>query len=429
MSFVTVLALIAPVLPQAESPAESRIVAFLPEGATVQPDSLRFAANGTKVAYVATIDGVAHPVIGGTVGDGFDAIDAPVIDARGEHVAFRAVKVAASGKPSYTVLLDGRKLVSDAWIGPVSLSPTDGTPAFWQANSWITEDTGAKVPGPGVLVVGKRKSSKWQRSDDVLAPVFSADGRFVYSTGTKDEGWAALIFDTKGKETNQTGYHIVEAWPQPGGTEIVYTMLDASRDTEGDDDPSHYVVVRVAPNDKANGASPKVFGAAYDSAGGAVFSPDGLHVAYRVVRGGKMGIAIDDQADAKCAYDFVDELAYDPFGKQLAYVAITGCKVAATEGAQVLVDVARVDGGKWTVVQGTAAGGEFDETKLPRWSPNGKQLAFAAREEETWTVRVGAKASDAFDSIGAISWSPDGKSVWFGALRGREFWWNVLALD
>ncbi|MCE9595377.1 MAG: hypothetical protein K8S98_14415 [Planctomycetes bacterium] len=429
MSFVALLALIAPVLPQAESRPESRIVAFLPEGATVQADSLRFAANGTKVAYVALIDGTAHAVIGGTVGDGYDTIWPPVIDARAEHVAFRAAKVAASGKPSYTVLLDGRKLVSDAWIGPVSLSPTDGTPAFWQANSWITEEAGEKVPGPGVLVVGKKKSSKWQSSDDVLAPVFSADGRFVYSTGTKDEGWAVLIFDTKGKETNQTGYHIVEAWPQPGGTEIVYTMQDAARDTEGDDDPLHYVVVRGVPNDKTKDASPKIFGAAYDSAGGAVFSPDGLHVAYRVVSGGKMGVAIDAEADAKCPYDFVDELAYDPFGKQLTYVAVTGCKVAASEGAQVLVDVARADGGKWIVVQGTVTSGEFDETKLPRWSPNGKQLAFAAREDETWTVRVGEKASDAFDAIGAISWAPDGKSVWFGALRGREFWWSVLPLE
>jgi len=329
---------------------ESRKVDQVPEGFDSVDGSLRFSADGSKVAYVVRKgkDEEAYPVIGHTVGKGFRSVDAPVIDASGQHVAFRTRTWKRSGDPLCSVLFDGKELASAEWVGPIALSPTDGTPAFWTGLGHATEADGSLDYSPVVLVFGKKKSAKWQTADDVLAPQFTADGQRVFSVGTKDEDWGIMSLDRKGAEEKELGGHIVEVWLSPNGRELACTMLDQSKGyPEKDELHKFFIQRREVPDDER---TQDLLGREYDAAGGLVYDADGSHLAFRVLVGGDLGVSVDGAKPAS-TFDFVDELTFGPKG-QVAYVAAKGCELDAGHGWQVLEDLPEAEGGRWCVVQG-----------------------------------------------------------------------------
>lgn len=138
----------------------------VPEGLEPMFESVRFARNGANVAYVARRgDAEFVAVTGKHVGAAFDEVLAPVIDSRGEHVAFRAIR-RSKLDIEHSVWLDGKRVATDDWIGPVALSPADSTPALW---------TSSQFP---VLVFGNRKASTTSRSvrTDRRSPTWRATG-------------------------------------------------------------------------------------------------------------------------------------------------------------------------------------------------------------------------------------------------------------
>ncbi len=68
------------------------------------------------------------------------------------------------------------------------------------------------------------------------------------------------------------------------------------------------------------------------------------------------------------------------------------------------------------------------DVELPRWSPNGQQIAFMARtKEKAWRIYVirpaggpMEEASSGTDEQGALTWSPDGKWLVYGTVDCEE---------
>jgi Tol biopolymer transport system component len=168
-----------------------------------------------------------------------------------------------------------------------------------------------------------------------------------------------------------------------------------------------------------------LYGRSYESSGSPVYTADGRHVAFKVMKSSKMGVAIDDQEDAACEYTFVDALAPNPDGSAVAFVASNGCKLSRDNGQEVLRGVT-AKGGQWFVVFGSTRRGEYEIAHSPIWSPDGRDLAYAARSKGQWRVYAGSKQSLPCDEVARIVWSEDGSAVSYGCRRGAEVLWCRL---
>jgi hypothetical protein len=390
--------------------------------------TLRFSPDGTTVAYVASIEGTLHPVIGEKPGRSYAHVEPPVIDASGQHVAFRAIDAGGRSDPRWVVLHDGREHAKEDWIGAVSLSPVDGTPAYWAALGRSTNADGSYSYGPYVLCFGKKRSDKMQSSDDVLAPAFTADGERVYSAGTKRDRWSVLWFDRRGRDGEIDLGNVLEAWPRADGREVVCTVSD--RD--------HFFVERWSVPEKGEPQVLARLGQEFADAGSPVYAPAGDRIAFKVSNGEKLGVALSVDETAECAYDFVDDLAFDPAGNSVAFVAATGCTVddlgsepgEAAVRWRVLEDMVDADEGRWSLVIGADRGPEHDRARSPTWSPDGSRIAYAARDGDEWRVLVhDGPSSPPCDDLAQLVWAPDSRAVWYGSRRDRDLCWSSLAVD
>lgn len=69
-----------------------------------------------------------------------------------------------------------------------------------------------------------------------------------------------------------------------------------------------------------------------------------------------------------------------------------------------------------------------DLIRDPAFSLDGSRVAYRAHDAEGWCVVVGDTRSEPYEEVGPPRFSSDGKHVAFGARTGRELWWCVLAL-
>lgn len=405
---------------------DSHLVAKIPGGYRVVEGSIRFCRDGSECVYVVTRDDKMHPVVGGKIGSAYEDVSWPSIDATGKHTVFLVRERDAKKIASHSVLYDGKVLATDGWIGPVALDP-HGVPGYWIGRGYTDVADGHVEPGPPCLVWGKYKSSKWQFVDRKSPPQFSLDGRVLVTTAARGNGdWNVVSVDEKGKDAKHGKGSIFEASVQPGGHAAAFTFANLIGENGWMLLPQHFYVQTVSLDVRGDSKSMlESYGDEYDSAGSPVWSEDGLHVGYKVMKASKMGVAIDDQEDAPCAYDFVDEIALRPDGSEIAYVARDGCKLDASNGRQVLRGV-QASGGKWFVVRGTARVGEYECARSPTWPRKGKSLAYAAKIDGKWYVFAGTKRGEPCDEVGGITWSEDGVQVGYGCLQDSELWWRVL---
>ena len=64
------------------------------------------------------------------------------------------------------------------------------------------------------------------------------------------------------------------------------------------------------------------------------------------------------------------------------------------------------------------------------FDPAGKQIACGARDQPDgpWHIVAGKVSRPIYDRVGPPRWSSDGKRVAYAARSGREVWWEVLVV-
>ena len=92
-----------------------------------------------------------------------------------------------------------------------------------------------------------------------------------------------------------------------------------------------------------------------------------------------------------------DKIVFSPDGKTPAYKAELPTK-------------------RFAIVRGTTTLTEYDDVKLPAWSPDGKTLAYAALQDRKWLVVLGDKPCPGAADIKSLRWSPDGARVVYEAV-------------
>jgi serine/threonine protein kinase len=162
----------------------------------------------------------------------------------------------------------------------------------------------------------------------------------------------------------------------------------------------------------------------------AVFSPDGMHIAFRSERnGGGIFLMKETGESVKQLTNFGFNPTWSPDGKEIACVE-DNIVIPAGRG--------RFPSRLWAVTAATGEArviSESDATQ-PNWSPNGKRIAYTSGESDKrglWTIRPDgsdakpARTNDPADS-GAV-WSPDGEFLYFTSPRsGVPSLWRI-AID
>ena len=396
-----------------------------PDGKTViNVSDVVFRRDGGQVAYVGFKNGRSCPVIGTTVGEAFDYLADPIFG--GEHVFFRAGNRTSPTTEKWWIYAGGKKTAEEDWIGAIACNADGSQLAYWVQPGAKIEATGIYSRSNLVLVVGKRKGAKWPDADSLVPPAFSPDGTRVATAGMKGTQWFALVAGSKGEEPRGAGFGLVSgvAW-RPDGKEIAFAAVagdpkggrrpppDASGDL-----PSRFVIV----------LGKEIFGKKYASAGAPVFSPDGKKLAFKVLKGAKLGIAIGNDESVEPRFDYVGRPVFNPVGHEVAYAASTGAKTdpftAVTESGDL-----GAEGGEWFVMAGAKKGDVFEKVGDPVYSPDGKRLAYPARAAGKWHIIIDKTKSAPFDAVASPIFSADGKQVSFGARLGRELWWKVMPVD
>lgn len=314
----------------------------VPDGYELVEGSLRFSQDGKHWAYVATRNGCFHPVSGADVGEAYDEVAPPVMLPSGAPVFFRAMKRDKKSQEQWVLLRDGKKIAESGWIGPLGIG-AQGVPACW-----VFKDR--HLRGGCSLAFGKKKTKQWQTGDLDSSPGISADGRLAVTVATRDDDWVILSLDDKGEEQVHGAGWIISAIPRPDGKGILATVLSLADTGPQRGQPRHYTLARFELGEKLASSQ---MGDGYSSAGSPRFSPDGAYLAYKVSdEKGKMGVALDDEREAPCSFEFVDELTFSPDGTQVAFSACVKGKVVFpptfelenTTGSEVLVGVSAEQG-------------------------------------------------------------------------------------
>jgi hypothetical protein len=177
---------------------------------------------------------------------------------------------------------------------------------------------------------------------------------------------------------------------------------------------------------------------AFDHVYGPVFSPDGSRAACVANSGGKLEpfgsivggrwFAVLDGMTSE-GYDDVDHIVFSPDSKHVAYVANEG---GTRHGG---MEFTFVEGGRSFVVVDGVKGEEFDEmARYPRFVPGTGEVVYAARRGDKEFMVIGNRISEPYDEVYRLQFTPDGRQVAYVARQrekhlGRKgVWWRISCM-
>ena len=385
-------------------------------GTLARRSAITWSADGKQVAYAGIRGSESMPVVGSHVGDVYDRVSRPAL--AGGHAFFHVLVQDTPSEQKHWVWIDGDTLEVEDWITGISASPIGDRVAYWTHPG---AKTGNTVQGTStthhLAVATLRKSGKWKvsRGEEYLsgagpAPLWSADGKRVFSCGMTHKGWAVVRVEKREKLASEEHDQIASIAISETGSALAFVKTDQS----GARAELYFKGRRVGKNHR-HVATPTV-------------DATGEHVAYVIATKGGATVAVDDEKLPAGEYDFVLELAFSPKGDRLAFVACVG-------GRESEKYPGLIEGGEWFIVvrptDGKVKLAEHARHKQVRdlvWDEDGKRLAYAALDKG-WRVVCGDAQSQEFNDVGRPHFLADGAAIGHGARAGRELWWKILPLE
>ncbi len=431
---------------------EEGLIATIPEGIGLEgrpvqaPDGslwpieyrIHWSPDGQQVAYIGVKEGLTYPVIGEQVFDAYHYISPPDFGATGEQVLFRVGNRDTPKTEEWWIMLNGKRLGKEDWIGEVGFSPDGKRFAYWTQPGAKIQGNGAYNQGNQILVVAEKKGKgwkekngkKWRNAMSLLEPVFSLDGKTVVSAAEKNGGWKIILAGSKSeKSVGEIEGPIHSFAVGPSGKHWAATVESMQGDMGGMDPMAPPMLMTsmktlIVTDDGTTGT-------AYDSASMPVFSPNGKLIAFKVLKGGRMGIAIGDDDEVEPEYDFIFSPVFGPKSKRIAYVVTEGAPMQDFWKMLPQGEVNLSGGTSFVIQHGVKGkrkvtrGADWDSVKFVTFSPDGKHLAYAAKSAEGWTIVLDEQPGEFFDAVGKPRFSEDGKQLGFGARLDRELWWKL----
>jgi hypothetical protein len=465
MSVVSIVAsLLTLAAPQAQPAAQGAtqagaawkesLLAKIPDGLEVQNDLLHrsnrgafasrstlvWSADGRTVAYAGVHEGEWHPVIGAKVGATYDYVSMPVL--AGGRAFFHVGKRKTSSTEQHWLWIDGKTVGPEDWMGDIGVSSDGKHAAYW---TWPGAKVGNGEPATSrehfFTIASEGKNAHWgtalnQKSlfeQALVAPIFNEDGSRAFTCGVTAQGWVVLQTMANMQDELCVPAPLIDAIAtSKNGAMLAYVKTDALTEVS-------QPIPTAAENAELYFRGKRV-GKSFAGITQPTVDARGEHVAYAVTLDGKRAVAIDDEKAPEGRYDFIEELAFDPDGRQLAFVANLGGKPntrvpGAFEGGETFVVVRSVP---QTPAKGAhapppsppapmEAAPHFLDVRDLAWDSKGERFAYCARDDSGWRVVCGKLRSPPHTLVGPPRFGADGSSIGFGSRDGAELWWRVLA--
>ncbi|MEM7309389.1 MAG: hypothetical protein AAF682_22085 [Planctomycetota bacterium] len=382
-----------------------------------------WGAGGRVVAYAADLGaGGWAPVIvtadGETVGAGdepYEFASRPVV--AGGRAFFHVARRASEDTQTSWLWIDGKTFGPEDWMGELAASPDGSRVAFWTQPGAIVGNSVRTSPARQHLAVATEKGAgRWRvahgdrwSAGSYLPPLFSTDGRAVFSSASKS-GWRVFRGGTRReKELSDKHPNIGAIAVSADGGEVAFAVVP---------DPSRPLASQLYFKGKRLAAE-------VDGLSALAVDARGRHVAYGAPLGAKRTVRVDDQAPGPARFSFLIELAFDPAGQRLAFLANEGGRR----------DELAVEGGRFFVVERAVEDAQerkrhadYTEVRNLVWSPDGTRLAYCALDDDGWRLVCGDSASESHDEVGRPFFAADSGSVGYGSRDGDELWWRTLSL-
>lgn len=281
-------------------------------------------------------------------------------------------------------------------------------------------------------MVLEKRGKKWKRWESPKAqdatsltpPVFSKDGQTVLTICNYRGEWKAMRYTAGERKPSFEGSFLsipqqLTLRPSGEGWAATSKRYGTSNGGRFQQEGSDLLVdgERLA-NPFTSMASPR-------------FAPVGKSIAYKVHDGSKFGIGVDG-ASTTPKYEFVFAPQFSPDASRIAYVAAAGCTPNLDFGiAWHAEDSLREQGGERFVIiedleqRNPQQGSSWLEIRDLTFSPDGAQLAYAARSAEGWQIVVDEEAGPIHDEVGSPRFTSEKNSAVYGSRDGNELWWRV----
>jgi Tol biopolymer transport system component len=374
-----------PVVSLAAPQATETRLATIPEGYEV--GTIVFSPDGKKVVYSASRSGKEYIFFEGSRGTSYDKVKFLTLSHDKQRIAY----VARSEGKEFIVVdgVEGKRY--QAVDDPV-FSPDSQTVAYAaeKRRKWYTILGDKESPGTDMLH---------------MAPVFSADSRFVMSieqnstTGKSVRIVRSIDMEQikKGIEYDWIGSVAISA----NKDRIVHSARRGNK----------WFIVESDFTSIKNGETDTP----YSNISHVAISPDGKRIAYFAERGGDTFMVIADRETRFTA----DGVLFPP--------------VFSPDGAKIAIGATRK--GKSLIILDGKEGQLYDAVSPPVFSPDGTRLLYQAAKEGKWVTILADREGRLireypFDGvIRPPEFSPDGKSIMYGSRRGNELLLRNISLE
>ncbi len=344
--------------------------------------SPKFSPDGRRVACLVKRKGDSYVVLDGEPG--------PACDGYRFSLAFspdsrRIAYIAARGRQWFMVVDQQER---QDW-------PDSGQPVFSADSKHV-----AYVSIKGFAVLDGRQGQQTE-GNSCWGPVFSADsGHFAYTIISMQPRREMAFLDWK-------------PLPLPNeGNDCLYTTFSP--------DLKRWACARQITGKKQVYVDGEA-GPTYESVWGPTFSPDSARLVYAAEIGTNWFMVADGKVGAEIKLNCYQP-CFSSDGKRLAYVA--------GRGPQWWVVVDGQPGAKHTGIRAPRRRISFGEeyevpaVTYPRFSPDGRQVAFGARVGEEWVVELdNAPVGGRYDMIvsGGPAFHDDGSLEFLGTRQGSLY--------